>query len=65
MNPQPGELVITRLPNRSGLYLGVQETGSRTRTLARFTGDGEKSARALVDVLVAAGFRFEDNREER
>lgn len=64
MNPKPGELLITRLPNRTGLFLAVQETENRSRTLARFSGDGESSAERFVEALVAAGFQYRNEREE-
>lgn len=66
MQPKPGELLITTLPNRTGLYLAVQETETRSRTLARFSGDGEAASQRFVEALVAAGFRHRsDEREEQ
>lgn len=56
------ELVITTLPNRSGMYLAVQE-GTVIRTIARFTR-GEESAKEFVDWCVAAGIRYEDTRSK-
>lgn len=64
MAPRPGELLITTLPNRTGLYLAVQETETRSRTLARFSGDGEAAAKRFVEALVAAGFRLRGDEEE-
>lgn len=55
------ELVITSLPNRSGMYLAVQE-GNAIRPLARFTR-GEESAKEFVDWCVKAGIKYEDTRE--
>lgn len=47
------ELVISSLPNRSGLYLCTQEKGT-VRPIARFTR-GEESAQIFVDWAVKAG----------
>jgi len=55
------ELVITTLPNRSGMYLAVQEDGA-VRTLARFTR-GEESAQEFVAWCVRAGIKYEDTRK--
>jgi hypothetical protein len=55
-------LVVTTLPNRSGLYLAIQE-GSVIKTIARFTR-GEESAQELVDWCVKAGIRYENPRSE-
>jgi hypothetical protein len=46
------ELVISALPNRTGLYLCTQE-GSSIRPIARFTR-GEESAQEFVDWAVRA-----------
>lgn len=64
MTPKPGELLIINLPNRTGLYLAVQETETWSRTLARFSGDGEAAAERFVEALVAAGFQKRDGEEE-
>ena len=53
----PNELVISSLPNRSGLYLCTQE-GSRIVPVARFT-HGEASAKIFVAWAVKAGARYE------
>ncbi len=60
--PNEGELVITHLPNRVGLYLGVMEPYG-IRTLARFKGDGEAAAKRLVEILVAGGFTHKTEEE--
>lgn len=52
------ELVISTLPNRSGLYLGVQE-GNTVRPIARFTR-GEESAKEFVAWAVHAGATYTD-----
>lgn len=54
------ELVISSLPNRSGLYLCVQE-GTSVRPLARFSR-GEESAKEFVAWCVKAGIKYEDPR---
>lgn len=61
--PETGELVIAHLPNRPGLYLGVQESWG-LRTLARFSGNGESAADRLVEILVAGGFSHEKKEGE-
>lgn len=50
------ELVISKLPNRSGLYLCKQE-GTTVRPIARFTR-GEESAKEFVDWAVQAGATY-------
>lgn len=55
------ELVISKLPNRSGLYLCKQE-GGRIRPIARFTR-GEESAQEFVDWAVKAGAKYTDPKE--
>lgn len=52
------ELVISSLPNRSGLYLCVQE-GSVVRPIARFT-KGEESAKEFIAWAVKAGATYTD-----
>lgn len=52
------ELVISSLPQRSGLYLCVQE-GTVIRPIARFT-KGEESAKEFVDWAVRAGATYTD-----
>lgn len=52
------ELVISTLPNRSGLYLCKQE-GNRVRPIARFTR-GEESAKEFVAWAVKAGATYTD-----
>lgn len=55
------ELVITKVPNRSGLFLGVTERGV-FKSIARFT-HGEQSAEAFVEIMKSVGFKFIDDRE--
>lgn len=52
------ELVISSMPNRSGLYLCVQE-GTTVRPIARFTR-GEESAKEFVEWAVRAGATYTD-----
>src|SRR5688500_4330678 len=52
------DLVISTVPNRSGLYLCKQE-GAAVRPLARFTR-GEESVKEFVEWCVAAGIYYED-----
>jgi hypothetical protein len=56
------ELVISTVPNRSGLYLCKQE-GTTVRPIARFTR-GEESAKEFVEWCVKAGIEYKDVREE-
>ncbi len=56
------ELLIARLPGRTGLYLGYTR-GTEWRTLARFTR-GEESAAEFVEWARRAGIRYERQREE-
>jgi hypothetical protein len=56
------ELVISKLPNRSGLYLCKQE-GGVTRPIARFTR-GEESAQEFVAWAVRAGATYTDMKKE-
>ena len=55
------ELVIARVPHRSGLYLGVQE-GNSFRAIARFM-QGERSAREFMDWAIASGVITIDERK--
>jgi hypothetical protein len=55
------ELIISTLPNRSGLYLCKQE-GNAVRPIARFTR-GEESAKEFVDWAVRAGATYTDLKE--
>ncbi len=50
------ELVIAKLPNRSGLYLCTQE-GSVIEPIARFT-KGEESAREFIEWAQKAGATY-------
>ena len=50
------ELVISKLPGRTGLYLCKQE-GNRVRPIARFM-KGEESAQEFVDWAVQAGATY-------
>ena len=52
------ELVISKLPGRTGLYLCVQE-GVNLTTIARFT-KGEESAQIFIDWAVKAGAEYTD-----
>lgn len=52
------ELVISTIPNRSGLYLCKRE-GTRVRPIARFSR-GEESAREFVAWAVRAGATYTD-----
>lgn len=52
------ELVISTVPNRSGLYLCKQE-GNSVRPIARFTR-GEESAKEFVAWAVKAGIQYTD-----
>jgi hypothetical protein len=56
------ELVITEVPGRSGLYLGVTE-GNQFKSIARFT-HGRASAEFLVEVLQSVGMVFVDDRKK-
>jgi hypothetical protein len=56
------ELVITKLPGRTGMFLAVQD-GTVIRTIARFTR-GEESAKEFVDWCVKAGINYENTREK-
>lgn len=56
------DLVITRLPGRTGMFLAVQE-GGVIRTIARFSR-GEESAKEFVDWCIKAGINYEDTREK-
>lgn len=57
------ELVIARLPNRSGLYLCTQE-GNQVSPIARFTR-GEESAKTFVSWAKRAGITYTDNLEQK
>lgn len=52
------ELVISKLPGRTGLYLCVQDPDG-VRSIARFT-NGEESAKEFVDWAVRAGATYTD-----
>jgi hypothetical protein len=51
------DLVVTKLPGRSGLYLAIQN-GATIETIARFT-KGAESATKFVDWCVQAGIKYE------
>lgn len=55
------ELVIAKLPGRTGTFLCVQE-GNAVRPIARFT-KGEESAKEFVDWCIMAGIKYEDTRK--
>lgn len=52
------ELVIGRIPGRSGLYLGTMVSGN-WRSIARFTR-GDQSAKEFVAWAQRAGIRYQD-----
>lgn len=56
------ELVIARLPGRTGLYLGFQD-GGVWRSVARFS-HGEESAEEFMAWARRSGIRCEDDRKE-
>jgi hypothetical protein len=56
------ELLIARLPGRTGLYLGFHE-GTTWTTVARFTR-GEESAKQFVEWAKKAGINYEDTAKE-
>ena len=58
-----GEMLISKLPNRSGLYLGYEENGT-WHTIARFTR-GEESAKRFLDWARKAGIRCEGDMTEK
>jgi len=51
------ELLIAKLPDRSGLYLGYEDADG-WHSIARFT-EGAKSAKVLVDWAKQVGVRYE------
>ena len=55
------DLVIARLPGRTGLYLCVQKE-SGIRPIARFTR-GDDSAKEFVDWAVSAGIQYTGKEE--
>lgn len=56
------EIVIARLPGRTGLYLGFHR-GVDFETIARFTR-GEESAEKFVDWAKSAGIQYINPKEE-
>lgn len=58
----PAELIIARLPGRTGLYLGFQE-GTAWRSVARFSR-GEESAEEFMAWARQSGIRCEDDRKK-
>jgi len=55
------ELLIAKLPDRSGLYLGYEDADG-WHSIARFT-EGAKSAKVLVDWAKQAGIRYEEGEQ--
>jgi hypothetical protein len=53
------ELLIAKLPDRSGLYLGYEDADGVWNSVARFTR-GAESAKVLVDWAKQAGIRYEE-----